>query len=200
VFAVEALRAAGSPADDPPFGKALTFVRRCQNYADNPDPDFDDGGFFFMYGDPLRNKAGVAGIDRTGRERYTSYGSMTADGLRALLACGVPPHDGRVLAARRWLRDHFSAALHPGRFAAGRAAMQASIYYYWCWSLARALVTTGDLVEHRAEALAEELLRRQRPDGAWVNTAFEVREDDPLVATPFAVGALTDARRTLAAG
>src|SRR5581483_10149394 len=79
VFALEALRAAGATADDPAFGKALRFVRRCQNYTDDPaggDADFDDGGFFFMHDDPLRNKAGVAGTDRAGRERFASYGSM----------------------------------------------------------------------------------------------------------------------------
>jgi len=43
-------------------------------------------------------------------------------------------------------------------------------------------------------ALADELLRRQEADGSWVNAAGEVREDDPLVATPLAVGALAGCR------
>ena len=92
-FALEALRAAGRPGDDPAFGRALHFVCNCHNFADDPagrDPAFDDGGFFFVLGDPPRNKAGVAGTDRRGRERFASYGSTTADGLRALLACGLP--------------------------------------------------------------------------------------------------------------
>jgi squalene-hopene/tetraprenyl-beta-curcumene cyclase len=199
VFALEALRAAGCSTRDPVFDKALTFVRRCQNYAVDPDPTFDDGGFFFMDNDSLRNKAGVAGTDRTGRTRYASYGSMTADGLRALLACGVPLTDARVTAARRWLEGRFSASVHPGRFAAGRALLQASIYYYYGWSLAGALAGCGAaaLTPLRAAALAEELLRRQQADGSWVNHAVEVREDDPLVATPFAVGTLAECRRAV---
>jgi hypothetical protein len=202
-FAVEALRAAGRPADDPAFGQALTFVCRCQNYADDPDPAFDDGGFFFMYDDPLRNKAGVAGTDRVGRLRFASYGSMTADGLRALLACGVPPDDARAVAARAWLGRHFAASAHPGRFAAGRAALRASVYYYYAWSLARALAACGPggLTPACAAALAGELLRRQQADGSWANAAVEVREDDPLVATPFALatlaGLLTEGRTGL---
>jgi hypothetical protein len=192
VFALEALRAAGCPSSDPAFGKALTFVCRCQNYADDPEPAFDDGGFFFMYDDPLRNKAGVAGTDRTGRQRFSSYGSMTADGLRALLACGTPLGDARVVAARQWLERHFSASLHPGRFPAQRAALRASIYYYYCWSVVRALSTcgAGRMAAACAAAIAEQLLRRQRGDGSWSNDAVEVREDDPLVATSFALGTL----------
>jgi squalene-hopene/tetraprenyl-beta-curcumene cyclase len=194
VFALEALRGAGCPVHEPLFGKALTFVRRCENFADDPDPAFDDGGFHFMYDDSLRNKAGVAGTDRVGRERYNSYGSMTADGLRALLACGVPLDDPRVSAARCWLDRHFSAVVHPGRFAAGRAVLQASSYYYYCWSLTRALAVCGPgaIMQDRAAELAEELLRRQQADGSWVNAAVEMREDDPLVATPLAVLALAE--------
>ena len=51
-----------------------------------------------------------------------------------------------------------------------------------------------------AEALAEELLRRQHSDGSWVNDAVEVREDDPLVATPLAAGALAVCRDALSVG
>jgi len=49
-----------------------------------------------------------------------------------------------------------------------------------------------------AEALAEELLRRQRPDGSFANPASEMREDDPVVATSFALAALGVTRSVLA--
>jgi hypothetical protein len=45
-----------------------------------------------------------------------------------------------------------------------------------------------------AEALAEELLVRQRDDGSWANPVDSFREDDPLVATSFAVRALAGCR------
>src|SRR5262249_57978729 len=63
-FALEALCAAGRPGDAPAFRRALHFLCNCHNFADDPagrDPAFDDGGFFFVLGDPPRNKAGVAG-------------------------------------------------------------------------------------------------------------------------------------------
>jgi hypothetical protein len=196
VLAVEALRDVGR-ADTSATDRALRFIRRCQNYADDGDPAFDDGGFFFMYDDPLRNKAGVAGTDRTGRQRFTSYGSMTADGLRALRACGLPTSDPRVTAARLWLERNFSVTAHPGRFAPGRRAVRASIYYYYCWSLALALAAAGPAESGAppwADALAGELLRRQQPDGCWVNHEVDVREDDPVVATSQALSALTVCR------
>ncbi|MCI0458683.1 MAG: hypothetical protein L0Z62_17130 [Gemmataceae bacterium] len=197
-FAVEALRSAG-PADDTALTRALRFICRCQNYSES-EAALDDGGFFFVHGDPPRNKAGESGTDHTGRPRYASYGSTTADGLRALLACGLPLDHERVTAARRWLERNFSASAHPGQFAPGRAAVQAAVYFYYCWSAAHALRACGvQQVEtpagpvRWAEALAGELLRRQRPDGSWINDAVEVREDDPVVATALALGALAPA-------
>jgi squalene-hopene/tetraprenyl-beta-curcumene cyclase len=162
VFALEALLAAGLPTRDPPFAKALTFVRRCQNYADDPkrrDPAFDDGGFFFIYDDADRNKAGAAGKDRWGRPRFRSYGSATADGLRCLLACGLPAGHPRVRAARNWLRKNFSARRTPGRFGEDDEVKRQGVYYYYAWSVARALYAGG----HRTgwvEALADELMKR----------------------------------------
>ena len=41
-----------------------------------------------------------------------------------------------------------------------------------------------------AELLARELIRRQREDGTWSNHFTASKEDDPLVATPLALGAL----------
>src|SRR5262245_23402155 len=92
-FALSALRAAKAPTTDPAFASALTFVKRSQNWNDDEskiDPKCDDGGFFFIYDDPIRNKAGVLQKDGKGADRFHSYGSMTADGLRCLEMCGEP--------------------------------------------------------------------------------------------------------------
>ena len=75
--------------------------------------------------------------------------------------------------------------------------MQASVYFYWCWSAAHALAAAGVGDVPWAEALAEELVRRQRPGGSWVNDAVEVREDDAIVATALAAGALSICRSRL---
>jgi squalene-hopene/tetraprenyl-beta-curcumene cyclase len=206
-FALDALRAAGDQADGPAFHKALVFMRRCQNYSDDPsqrEAAYDDGGFFFIYDDPVRNKAGVVVKDRAGRERYASYGSTTADGLRALLLCGRPPEDARVVAARAWLERNFRGDLHPGRYVEDREHNREAVYYYYCCAVALALraagmeelETSGGKVRW-AEMLADQLVRRQRPDGSWSNPLVPQREDDPLVATPLAALALASCRESL---
>jgi hypothetical protein len=203
VSALEALHAAGLRAADPLCQKALSFVRRCQNYGDGPgrEPAFDDGGFFFIYDDAVRNKAGIAGEDGSGRRRFASYGSATADGLRALLLCGLPAEDARVRGARAWLEENFRVDTHPGKYAENREAHRDAVYYYYGCSLARTLHLLGvqELETPKGtvrweEVLADELVRRQRPDGSWLNPVMPQREDDPLVATSFAALALAHCR------
>jgi hypothetical protein len=202
-FALDALYAANCHADDPAFRAARVFVERCQNYADDParqDPAFDDGGFHFIYDDPVRNKAGAAGKDRFGRQRFTSYGSATADGLvcfHALESADAP----RATAARRWLETRFDVATHPGDYAADREANRNAVYYY-CQSVAAALGGGPHLREidtpagkvNWANVLAGELIKRQRKDGSWVNDVIAQRENDPLVATAEAMVALAVCR------
>jgi hypothetical protein len=195
-FALEALHAAGVSPKEATFAKALTFVKRCQNWNDNEqDAEFDDGGFFFIYDDPVRNKAGVKGKDKAGRTRYHSYGSATADGLRCLIYCGVPGSNPRRQAAARWLGEHFDAARHPGEYEKTRELDRPAVYYYYAASFARApladdKVDTSEGTLFRKDVLARELVRRQRPDGSWVNPFLLVREDDPIIATCYALLAL----------
>jgi squalene-hopene/tetraprenyl-beta-curcumene cyclase len=208
LFAVGALRIAGAGADDPAIRKALVFVRRCQNVAAEGkpgEPAFDDGGFFFTPTDTVRNKAGVAGTDANGQVRYHSYGSATADGVRALLRCGLPVDHPRVVAARRWLQQHFSSRVNPVTFEPGGAVEQAATYYYYAWSVAHAFRALGvrswndgEREVSWGEELARELIARQRPDGTWTNPVGASKEDDPLVATPLAAGALALARAATA--
>jgi hypothetical protein len=119
---------------------------------------------------------------------------MTADGVRGLIRLGVPLDDNRVAAAAAWLDANFDAERNPGDFPPVAEVRRASSYYYWTWSAAHALRDLGKVtVSGRArwaEALAEALLARQRPDGSWSNPATEMREDDPVVATAFATAAL----------
>ena len=200
IFGIAALRSARIPLSDPVWQKVLVFVKRCQNFADDPapaDPQFDDGGFFFIPTDPLQNKAGIAGTDRLGRQRFYSYGTMTADGLRALLQCGLPKDHPRVVAARTWLERRFSISDNPGTFNPDREVLRNATYYYWSWSVAHAFDRLGlkefeqnGKTVHWAIELAAELLRRQQSDGTWTNTYTDAREDDPLVATSWAAAAL----------
>ncbi len=207
VFALGALRIGGAKEDDPAVRKGLVFVTRCQNLPaddETAEPAFDDGGFHFTPTNEVQNKAGLAGTDRQGRERFRSYGSATADGLRALLRCGIPATSRRVVAARRWLESRFSAEHNPGEFEPLREVERDAAYYYWCWSVAHAFraldVREIETARGRvlwADRLARELLRRQREDGCWAGPLTAVKEDDPLVATPLACGALALCRLAL---
>lgn len=179
LFAVGALGVSNAGTDGPALAKALRFVERCQN---------PDGGFFFSPTDPVRNKAGGDGPGR-----FYSYGSATADGLRALLRCGRGPDHPRVEAARAWLARNASATTNPGTFEPIRETEREATYYYYAWSLAHAARALGrgrGFGDRWAEDLSRELIRRQRPDGTWSNRFTASKEDDPLVATSFAAGAL----------
>lgn len=193
VFAIGALSLGGVPADDPALSRARRFVERCQNFGKGP---FDDGGFFFSPVVADSNKAGMAGREE-GRARFHSYGSMTADGVRALLRLGAPADDPRVVAARRWLLARFDPAQNPGDFPDASEVRRHSGYHYYAWSVAHAMRALGET--DWAAPLAEELLRRQRPDGSWKSRYGEMREDEPLVATSFAIAALAVSRSVLAA-
>jgi hypothetical protein len=105
------------------------------------------------------------------------------------------------------LIEHFDGIKHPGNYPAERLSLQPALDFYY----ARALVRVGrhfdksTLPEHSVfrdhrwvEQVARELLSRQQLDGSWRNPAVDVREDDPLVATSFALVTLRDCREVLA--
>jgi len=184
VFALDALRAAGE-TDAEVYQKAAVFVRRCQN---------DDGGFHFIYDDPVRNKAGVATEQP---QTFHSYGSTTADGLRALGLCGLPDDKDRIAAARGWIVRRYRADTHPGEYVRAHEPNREAVYYYYAASAARAFRDHKLDYSGRdwAAELATELARRQHKDGSWANPVELVRENEPLVATSNAVSALAKCSR-----
>ncbi len=203
VFALQGLRAAGLSADDRICRRALKFLDSMQNYA---DPPFDDGGFHFIYDDPVRNKAGAAGSGDGGRVRFRSYGSTTADGLRGLLLCGRTLEHPRARAAFGWLEEHFTSSQHPGDFAPRLAADRDGLYYYWVASVAQTLRLAGIGPELTpaarppvpwAEDLARELIARQGKYGGWANPVVTMREDEPIIATSMALLALSAVRQEI---
>jgi hypothetical protein len=101
------------------------------------------------------------------------------------------------VAARDWLVRHFDPTRAAGDYAPDRSLQRDAVYYYQAWSLAHALaeaspesIDTPRGPVRWAEALADALLSRQRPDGSFANPATDLREDDPLLATPMALAAL----------
>lgn len=200
VYALDGLMTA--PLEEEPqrvvLANALQFVLRCQNWRDKgatEDERYNDGGFHFLLADDVRNKPGIAGTDSTGQKRFVSYGSATADGMRALLLCGLKPDHPRVVSAHGWLMAHFQNGTHPGTYPAGRAHLQPSLDFYYAASVANAFrrVHAEDPRLSKggwAILLSNRLLALQRSDGSWSNPAVDTREDDPLIATAFALSAL----------
>jgi len=127
-----------------------------------------DGGFFFSTVNLETNKAGET----------RSYGSTTADGVLALRAAGIPETDPRIERAKKWLRDHHPIDRVPG-FEGPREEWASALRFYYAAAVTRAV-----------PGLAV-LLPPQKPDGSYHNPSNLVKEDDPLIATAFAIRALS---------
>lgn len=173
------LEAIGPGLDDDTRQAALAFVERCQNYGDGRD-----GGFFFTpHPDDPMNKAGGA----------TSYGSATADGLLALLACDCEPDHPRVKAAMYWLDRHDKLHAVPEIPTGGHETSELSeglrFYYYAALATAMEKLPRAPFADRR-ERLVREIHAMQRHNGSWQNESTAMKEDDPLIATALAVMAL----------
>lgn len=179
-YVIDALHAAGVSPEDPAFARARIFVERCQNY-DPKHPDDADGGFFFSTTEIETNKAGQVG------EHFRSYGTTTADGILALLAIGRSLEDDRVRAALRWLTSHHRDMAVPGFIGEAYQRWPKGLAFYYAAASTQAFHA---LKAPLNSAVADELERLQRADGSWVNPENLVKEDDPLIATAFAVRAL----------
>jgi squalene-hopene/tetraprenyl-beta-curcumene cyclase len=193
-FLIDALRAAGNRPDDPAVKKALLFVGRCQNLesehnttrlaAKNPD-----GGFYYT---PAAGGISQAGQTPNGGLR--SYGSMTYAGLKSMLYAGVGPDDVRVKAAFAWIQKYYDVKSNPGMGGAGL------YYYYHVFGKALDVMHVDQVedahgVKHdwRRE-LRDELIRRQSPDGSWVNDNPRWLEGEPSLVTGYALLALAYCR------
>jgi hypothetical protein len=179
-YVLDALRAAGAADPDPAFAAARIFVERCQNF-DSANPNGADGGFFFSTTEADTNKAGQDG------DHFRSYGTTTADGILALFATGQAASHPRVIAAQRWLSDHHRDMAVPGFVGGAYQRWPKGLAFYYSAASAEAFRT---LNVDAGGGVASGLLRTQRGDGSWANPENLVKEDDPLIATPFAVRAL----------
>lgn len=176
-YVLQALLTAGVPRSDPAFSRARVFVERCQNF-DPAHPGDADGGFYFSTVVLDANKAGSDG------ERYRSYGTTTADGILALLATGCDLKDARVRAAGRWLTKNHIPAGAPGFMGEPYQRWKAGLRFYYASASSEAFRALK--VDAKPDVI-EFLIREQRTNGAWVNAENLVKEDDPLIATVFAV-------------
>ncbi|HEX4612549.1 MAG TPA: prenyltransferase/squalene oxidase repeat-containing protein [Urbifossiella sp.] len=194
-FMVEAMIAAGVSRDDPAIRNAIGFVSRSQNLASeyNTQPfatrttDADRGGFVYALGDQDNEKSDK----RTPNGGLRSEGGMTYAGLKSFLYAGVGKDDPRVKAAVAWIKRNYTLTENPGMG-------QAGLFYYY-HTFAKAMDALGEeefedarMVKHEwRRELFEELKRRQRADGSWVNENRAFMENAPELATAFAVLSLS---------
>jgi len=167
-FVLEALRASGVDGSDPAMTRARVFLERSQNH---------DGGFCFSPVMPGLNKAGQ------NAEGFVSYGTTTADGVLAFRASGLPDSDRRIARALEWLDRHHQPDRVPG-FGDGED-LQTS------WSTGLRFYYAAAIAQVRPAPPIQ--LPEQADDGSFRNANSRVKEDDPLIATTFAVQMLTHA-------
>jgi len=182
-YVLEGFAAAGARPPDRALADALVYLDRCQN---------PDGGFFFSTVEADINKAGEdASHNRAQRQepamrgkageqagKFRSYGSTTADGVLALRAAGVAADDPRMARAKRWLRDHHRFDRVPGFEGTARETWSEGLRFYYAGAISSAMPELSVL------------LPLQRADGSWANPNNIVKEDDPLIATAFALRAI----------
>jgi hypothetical protein len=180
-YVLQALRAASVPASDPLFEKAGVFVSRCQAPG-------NDGGFFFTTTEFDTNKAGMDGA------HFRTYGTTTADGILAMTALGWPwpKADPPMEAAATWLKTHHRDMLVPGFVGEAYQRWPKGLSFYYAAAASEAFHALG---VDAGSAVQESLKASQRADGSWMNPENLVKEDDPLIATPFAIRALVAAGR-----
>jgi squalene-hopene/tetraprenyl-beta-curcumene cyclase len=186
-YFVDALLASGLKKDDPAIQKALKFIGRCQNLPGetNDQPfakkttDDDKGGLVY---NPAPKKE-----DMTPDGGLRSAGVMTYAGLKTFLTAGVSKEDPRVKAATDWVRRHYTLEENPPQGTAG-------LYYYY-HTFGKAMTALGDdeFVDKDGKKhdwrrdLFEALKKRQQADGSWANENKTFFENNPDLATAYAV-------------
>jgi hypothetical protein len=160
---LQAMQAASVPSSDPAMKRAAVYLKRSQSA---------DGGFYFSTVNLETNKAGETD------GRGLSYGTATADGLLALRAAGIPDSDTRNSQAIEWLKEHHRPDRAPG-FEAARESWGSGLRFYYAYVISLAM----------PELPVD--LPTQGEDGSFSNSNKLVKEDDPLIATSFAIHALS---------
>jgi len=206
-FALEAMRNAGVPVDEPVYSKALEYLQSVQNRSESNNVEYeledgrivvalDDGGAFYK---PGESKAGME-TRPDGKVGLKSYGSMTYALLKCYLIAGLDARDPRVAAAVDWISTHFTLDENPGFDAVKDPPAGMQGYYSYLFTMAKALdlldvekVKDADGIEHDwRKELRTKLLSLQREDGSWINDGNERWwEAYPPLATSYALAALS---------
>jgi squalene-hopene/tetraprenyl-beta-curcumene cyclase len=196
---LEALAQSGLPPEHPSYGKAVTFISRCQMLSLSNDQPLaagsTDGGFVYTPVNGGESKAGTVTVE--GRPRLRTYGSMTYAGFKSLLHARVDRDDIRVQRAVDWIRRYYTMDSNPNM--PGAQSQQGLYYYYHVFAKALQAWGEDEITDaagrpHRwREELCLRLERRQRADGSFVNPADRWLEGNAYLVTAYSVLAIQTA-------
>ena len=183
-YVLEALAGEEDPRLPEAKKRALVWLDRCRKLT-------KDGAFTFT-AEPASH-AHKAGVTDDDPHQAFSYGSATADALRALTLCDVPADHDAVKAAVAWLGKHPAVELAPGfEHLPAEIGWPEGLKFYFARALARVLPLLPEpTAVARKAAIVKFLLKERKADGFWRNDSARMREDDPLIATCLALEALT---------
>jgi squalene-hopene/tetraprenyl-beta-curcumene cyclase len=196
-YATEAMRETQSVEDQRPAGEKKVDVdwKAAAGYAEKlqnkPGAGDEAGGFFY---NPTDAKAGAT-TNQDGVVVFRSFGTMTYAGLLALVYAEVDRKDTRVRSAFEWASRHWTLEENPGMGTQG--------LYFFYNVLTKSLsaygqdmvpLKSGRLLDWRG-AVGSKLVQIQRIDpangqGYWKNDNGRFWENDPVLATSYALVAL----------
>ncbi len=134
-----------------------------------------------------------------GVSRLRAYGSMTYSGFKSYLYAGLKVDDPRVLAAKRWMMDHYTLTENPGMGTDG--------FYYYVLIFGRANHAGGEAIvpvrgsdgEVKPRNWQRDLINRlaelQAEDGSFKAVDDRWMENDPVLVTSYSLIALQHAVR-----
>ncbi len=186
---LQALREAGysGPAA---FQKAKAFLHLTQKQPKRSKLPLSryDGGFHFS---SVVLNANKAGFEQDSVLVFRSYATTTCDGLLALLAAGDSQTDKEVQDAISWLQAH-PVLEYPEGIPEDDPGQWRKVLFFYHMSVRAEVYRTLRWEGEWRKEMSKLFAQRQRNDGSFSNPfGGSNKEDDPLLATSFVVGALS---------
>ena len=146
-----------------------------------------DGGFISSTVTLATNKCEPVLIEGAGYH-YPSYATATCDGFLALNALGMT--DTKAYTdAKNWLEKNQDMSTIEG-LSRDDPEQWHEVMHYYHWAVRAEAMTAAGITGPWSKELERLLIKEQQPDGYYINPIGGVnKEDDPLMATIFAVQA-----------
>ena len=163
-------------------------IAAAKKWCDQIVKTSENGGFYFT--SEIRSNLNKAGWVK--EQQPQPYGSATCDGLGILIQTGAKKDDDAVKKTVAWLNEHPSINEVPG-FTDPESNWPSSLRFYYLAALSRSLNQFEPAVANkRRRVIAQLLVDSQGKPGFWKSDFNQMRENDPLIATSFALIALAN--------